>query len=373
MAESKMERLPLYKKVTNQLREQCFASAGEMLPPLRQLSQMLDVNHATVSRALRDLEQEGLVEIVPRKGIFSVSQAKNSENIEMVVLVSEHSNLLDVALRIAGGMQSATRKISATKGKVTTNRSVLALPPFPEVERFVGELKSRGTTGIVCLGFGFFEGDLAAQEEEFLSQVAQRIPVVLAGSSHPNLALDCVYGDPREQMQEFLEDCYSKGLRRFEYIGEHDDNLLQLERRECFAHFMEQNSLSWEWNALKTQDTSELASHLNALPDFPEVVVATNVRRALTVALEAQRRGLRLPDELHILCFASLLEHAQPLLPYASVIMMDEPEVGVRAVQLLQGKTTLEDNGEPVVERVPAYFISGPLHQTQVLLQPLIA
>ncbi|RYX84295.1 GntR family transcriptional regulator [bacterium] len=373
MAQSKTERLPLYKKVTNQLREQCFASAGEMLPPLRQLSQMLDVNHATISRALRDLEQEGLVEIVPRKGIFSVPQHTNNANIELVVFVSEHSNLLDVALRIAGGAQSACRKLSATQGKMSVNRSVLAVPPFPEVDRFVGDLKSRGTVGIICLGFGFFEGDMAAEEEEFLAQVAQKIPVVLVGSPQPEMGLDCVYGDPRAQMLEFLEDCYSKGLRRFEYMGEHDDNLSQLERRACFARFMEEKGLDWEWNEFKSHETPELAAQLNSLPHFPEVVVATNVRRALTVALEAQRRGLKLPEELHILCFASLLEHAQPLLPYASVIMMDEPEVGARAVQLLHGKSASESNGEPVVERVPAHFISGSLHSVEDPLEPVIA
>ncbi|BCM93763.1 hypothetical protein IAD21_05654 [Abditibacteriota bacterium] len=373
MAESKTERLPLYKKVTNQLREQCFASAGEMLPPLRQLSQMLDVNHATISRALRDLEQEGLVEIVPRKGIFSLPQSSGNANIELVVFVSERSNLLDVALRMSQGMQKACRKLSRPGMKISASRSVLSVPPFPEVERFVGELKSRGTTGIVCLGFGFLEGESATQEEEFIAQVAQKIPVVLIGSPHPTLKLDCVYGDPHVQMQEFLEECYARGLRRFEYIGDRGDNLLQRERRECFSQFMQENDLTWEWNDLKKQDTIQLAAHLNSLPDFPEVVVATNVRRALTVALEAQRRGLRLPEDLQLLCFASLLEHAQPLLPYASVIMLDEPEVGVRAVQLLQGKTTLENNRESVVERVPAHFISGLSHRIKEPLEPISA
>ncbi len=373
MANSKTERLPLYKKVTNQLREQCVASAGEMLPPLRQLSQMLDVNHATISRALRDLEQEGLVEIVPRKGIFSIPQASGEANIELVVFVSEQSNLLDVALRMSQGMQNACRKLSTTGMKIGASRSVLTVPPFPEVERFVSELKSRGTTGIVCLGFGFLKGESATEEEEFIAQVAQKIPVVLIGSPHPTLELDCVYGDPREQLEEFLEEFYARGLRRFEYMGDRGDNLLQRERHDCFSAFMQRNDLIWEWNELKFQDTTQLATHLNNLPDLPEVVVATNVRRALTVALEAQRRGLQLPEDLQILCFASLLEHAQPLLPYASVVMLDEPEVGVRAVQLLQEKAALKNNRKPVVERVPAHFISGPLHQVEEQLASTIA
>lgn len=364
MAHSKTERLPLYKKVTNQLREQCFASAGEMLPSLRQLSQTLEVNHATISRALRDLEREGLVEIVPRKGIFSVSRPASGAGIELVAFISDRSNPLDVALRISGGMQRACKALSSPAKPLSAHRSVLSVPPFPEVERFVGELKSRGTTGVVFFGFGFFEGEQAAQEDRFIAEVAQKIPVVLAGSSHPNLALDCAYADPNEQMREFLEHCFAQGLRRFEYLGDQGDNSLQRERRECFCHFMRAKNLKWAWNEFKVEDTLQLSSHLSSLTEFPEVVVATNVRRATTVALEAQRRGLRLPELLHLLCFASLPEHAEPLLPYASVIMLDEPEVGRQAVRLLQQKAS-KTSHEMEVERVPAHFISGPLHSAQ--------
>ena len=359
--QTKAERLPLYKKVTNQLREQCFVSAGEMLPPLRQLSQMLDVNHATVSRALRDLEQEGLVEIVPRKGVFSVSRPLDGANIELVAFISDGSNPLDVALRISQGMQGACERLSAPQKTLSASRSVLSVPPFPEVDRFVGELKSRGTMGIVCFGFGFFEGELAEQEDRFIAEIAQKIPVVLAGSPHPTLNLNCVYADPRPQMEEFLDFCFQKGLRRFEYLGDQGDNLLQRERRESFDGFMRENGLKWGWNGFKTDNTIELAPHLHSLPDFPEVVVATNVRRALTVALEAQRRGLRLPQDLQILCFASLSEHAQPLLPYASVIMLDEPGVGRKSVQLLRQKQK-QTGKEKRVERVHSHFLSGPLH-----------
>lgn len=366
MTHGEMERLPLYKKVTNQLREQCFASAGEMLPSLRQLSQTLEVNHATISRALRDLEREGLVEIVPRKGVFSVSRPSSNASIELVTLISDRSNPLDVALRISRGMHSACGKWSSPERKLCASRSVLPVPPFPEVGRFVGELKSRGTTGIVCFGFGYFDGETAQEEDRFIAGVAQKIPVVLAGSPHPNAGLNCVYGDPRAQMQQFLEHCYNTGLRRFEYLGDQGDNLLQRERRESFAQFMQENNLEWQWNEFKSQDTPHLSSRLNSLSDFPEVVVATNVRRATTVALEAQRRGLRLPEELHILCFASLLEHAGPLLPYASVIMLDEPGVGFEAVRLLQQKP--EQTGGLVIERVPGHFISGPLHGAEELL-----
>lgn len=369
MPETKLGRLPLYKRVTDQLREQCFASAGEMLPSLRQLSQTLDVNHATISRALRDLEQEGVVEIVPRKGTFSVSRprplALSQVNVELVVFVNELANLLDVALLIAEGMNRESQRLQSGGMSPLVSRSLLTSGSLPEAERFVAELKSRGTTGVVCLGYGFLEGEAAREEADFIGQVAQKIPVVLAGSSHPTLDLNCVYGDPHQQMQQFLDRCHNQGLRHFEYLGDRGNNSLQRQRCQDFQSFLAEKGLSWEWGSLKMQDTPELAEHLRDLPVLPQVVVATNVRRALTLALEAQRRGLKLPEDLQILCFASLLEHAQPLLPYASVVLLDEPQVGVRAMQLLQ-KMGAANESQPSTKRVPAHFISGPLFNPEV-------
>lgn len=356
-------RTPLYIKVTHQLREHCFAAEGEMLPPLRQLSQMLNVNHATVSRALRDLEREGLVEIVPRKGIFSIPVSKSNAGMELVVLVSEQVNLLDVAKPILDGMRRERKNLAPPEAAKVT-RSILAVPPFPDADRFVAEVKARGTGGIVLLGFGFFKDEQAAQEERFISEVSAKIPVVLAGSPQTTFNLDCVYGDTHIQMQEFLEHCYEQGLRRFEYLGSRGNNLLQRSRREEFDNFTREKGLDWEWRDLRTLDAVSLTESLRAMPEFPEVVVATNVQRAMTVALEAQRRGLKLPQDLHLLCFASLLEHAQPLLPYATVVMMDEPGVGARAVQVLQNRMKAGRDSEPQFESVPAHFASGPLYGT---------
>lgn len=365
MTETKAGRQPLYKKVTNQLREHCFASSGEMLPSLRQLSQMLDVNPATVSRALKDLEDEGILEVVPRKGIFAIPRPVGVANIELVVFMHERTDTLDVALKIFEGMGRECERLSASGREFKASRSVLSEPPLPDVDKFVGELRSRGTVGVVFLEHSYLEGDAAQDETNFIAQVAQKLPVVLAGSPHQTLELDCVYGDPYRQMQEFLQVCFDKGLRRFEYLGERETNQLQRQRREDFQDFMAENGLLWNWSDLKTLDTPQLAEALRTLPDLPEVVVATNMRRALTIALEAQRRGLRLPEELQILCFASLLEHAQPLLPYATIVMINEPEVGVRAVQLLRRKMEPGSRAGHTKERVPGNFASGPLHRSE--------
>lgn len=369
MPTTKPGRTPLYVKVSRQLREQCQASAGGMLPSLRQLSQDLDVNHATISRALRDLEREGLVEIVPRKGVFSVPRPALDANVEFVVLVNDKANLLDVALLMSRGMERACRGAQADGRTLNATRSFLSESALPEADGFVETLRARGTVGAAFLGFGYLEGEAARREDEFLAAVARKMPVVLVGSPHATLDLDCIYGDPNRQMEEFLRHCYEAGLRRFEYLGDLGDNLLQSRRRAAFDGFLARRDLRWQWNDFRKHDSAELAAQLRALPELPEVVVATNVPRALTITLEAQRRGLQLPRELHVLCFASVLEHAQPLLSYASVILIDEPEVGARAVRLLQRKINDAASGQgdlkpSTAELVPARFCNGPLSRS---------
>ena len=364
-------RTPLYKQISRQLREQCHASAGEMLPSLRQLSQDLDVNHATISRALRDLEQEGIVEIVPRKGIFSVPRPTRDANLEFVVLVNDKANLLDVALLMSRGMERACRGAKVEGRTLNAMRSLLSESSLPDADDFVDSLRARGTVGAAFLGFGYLEGEAAQRETDFIDAVAQRMPVVLVGSPHATLDLDCVYGDPNRQMEEFLRHCHDDGARRFEYLGDQGDNLLQSRRREAFDGFLARRGLRWQWNDLRKPDYSTLEAQLRALPELPEVVVATNVARALTITLEAQRRGLRLPDELRVLCFASVLEHAQPLLSYAEVILLDEPEVGARAVRLLQQRIADGASGKGASKKafpelVPAQFCNGPLAHTAI-------
>ena len=368
MTKTKHERMPLYQKVTGQLREQCLAAGGEMLPSLRQLSQDLEVNHATVSRALRALESEGLVEIVPRKGIFSVARPAQEANIEFVVLVNDQANLLDVAARMAQGIRRECRAGKFDNRAIQVKRSLLAETSLPQAENWVDEARARGTVGVVFLGFGYLEGELAERETEFIAAVARKMPVVLAGSPHPTLDLDCVYGDPNAQMLEFLGYCYERGARRFEYLGDMGNNPLQQKRRQAFVEFLLQHDLSWHWDALRPHQGARLESALRALPALPEVVVATNLYRAFTITLEAQRRGLRLPNELDILSFASVPEDAQPLLPYNSVVLLDEPAVGRGAARLLRQRLENGSNEKTRIEAVPAAFCSGPMSRETALV-----
>jgi len=63
---------PLYEQVAAELRRALAegeAKPGERLPPAKDLARVLGVNTNTVLRALRQLQEEGLLELRPGKGI----------------------------------------------------------------------------------------------------------------------------------------------------------------------------------------------------------------------------------------------------------------------------------------------------------------
>lgn len=64
---------PLYQQLVRQIKNAIVAralSAGERLPPVRDMAAELVINPNTVARAYRELEWEGLLESTPGRGTF---------------------------------------------------------------------------------------------------------------------------------------------------------------------------------------------------------------------------------------------------------------------------------------------------------------
>jgi DNA-binding LacI/PurR family transcriptional regulator len=160
-------------------------------------------------------------------------------------------------------------------------------------------------------------------------------------------------------MKAFLEQCYAEGFRNFEYLGRGTSLPHQRIRHEAFCNFVMEHGLTWRGNDFDKLSTPDLAAAFKNLKTLPEVVVAANINRALTIILEAQRRGLQLPDEMRVLCFASVAEQAAPILPYATVALLDEVAVGERAAHLVLERWNRKPGTNPSAhwELLPAQLI----------------
>jgi len=355
-AEVTFDRSLLYERVREELRQRCQVEAGTSLPSLRQLSSELDVNHLTISRALRDLENEGLVEVVPRKGVFVRDHGGQSipANIELVSLNSHQPWISDISSHILRGMGEA-----AHGGMV--HGTTLTVPPFPDVKSFVKMLRDRHVGAVLFLGVSYLKYPESLAEANFIHQVAQEMPVLAVGSPHGMVEMDCIYGDPRGLTRDYLERCYEKGLRRFGFLGSYPERATGLERLEVFKKFVLTHNIQWE-----DRYVLNYSSHIRAdvekffaIDPFPEVLLTADIYYASAALMEAQKRGLVPGKDIHFLTFSSNAAEVQHLLSDVSVILIEEVKVGKRAYELAQEKIfNPEQNDKAKTVRVPARFLN---------------
>lgn len=347
-------RIPLFEQVREQLRERCTEEAGGMLPSLRQLSQDMEVNHLTVSRALRDLEEEGLVEVIPRKGIFINAVQQKLEKVELITFFSEKQSLFDIAACVMQGMKEAG------DGAVIHGRSV-SIPPIPSANQLLEQFREQEVSAVIFLGAGYLDYPDSLHESMLIHEISRKLPVIIVGCPVESLPLDCVYGDPRLQLQEYLEAAYKKGMRRFAYLGSEISRIHFQERVAIFKEFLLDHGIRWDRQYMPSEDhdCTQSVQNLLSLDPMPEVVIAANLHYAFAVVMEAQRRNLTPGQDIHILCFASIEEDARPILPYATVILLDEVAMGRRAFEIAHQRLSGATETEPQCERLPAKFLNN--------------
>lgn len=356
-----LDKSLLYERVRETLRERCRQEDGSTLPSLRQLSSELDVNHFTISRALRDLEAEGIVKILPRRGIFIQQQTRQPKH-KRVELATFNSGLKNISSCLVQGVEEIA-------GNGMIHHTMLGQSPLPDGDTFLSVLKERSVEAVVFNGVSYSQYPHSLDEANLIHRVAQELPIVIVGSPHQIVVADCVYGDTRPAMRQYLEACRSKGFARFSFLGATRWRPANNERFECFKDFILAHRLQWDesWIIYDTQKTyRESVRQMLAQPIKPQVIIAYSASCAYAAIIEVQRCGLQPGRDVHILTFASLMSDVDALTPDATVVFIDEIEVGRRAYRLLQEKSSAAVGAsslEPCVELVPARFINNLLEE----------
>jgi len=98
---STKDGIPIYKQIINQIKYMVASGrlrAGEKLPPVRKLAEILLINPNTVARAYRDLETLGLVQTRQGSGVcVSEGPSPLAQEQKMKILTERADSLLTEA------------------------------------------------------------------------------------------------------------------------------------------------------------------------------------------------------------------------------------------------------------------------------------
>ena len=345
---------PLYEQVREHLREYCLANGPDTpLAPVREICESLGVNQGTLTRALRDLETDGLLHIIPRKGMY-VSAAPKA-TVELLTMLGEPDSLSPIGQQFLEGMQNARNSSETITATTITGAS------YPDAKKFAELLRLRQVAALAVSGHGYRDFPVSLEETNFIYFLSKRLPVVLLGKPHRSLELDCVYTDARPQMLAWMRNCYDKGIRRFGYITTKSNAVHYQERYEAFRQFHLDHAMQWHPELIPTAESGtaeemqrEKTLKLLKLDPLPEAIIATFPDSAYHLILEAHRRGLKPGEDIHILCFTGQRSMVHAVEPYASTILLHEAEMGRAAMQRMEERLNGTGHLEPYIQRLTA-------------------
>lgn len=367
------QQTPLYEQVREHLRAICLANGPNTpLPSVRDLCEKLGVNHNTLTRALRDLEADGLVQVLPRKGTFvrELPQA----GIELMIMVrnvrGSDANLSTIDTLLTGMQQ--------TGGGNGTVMEAWFDSPFPDVEKYLDILRLRRVSALAATSYDYRDFPEAWDEAHFLYSLSRHMPLVLVGKPHRWLELDTVYCDPRPQIRQWLEQCHKMGVRQFGYINTISTISTARhyqERMEEFRQFLLEHGLVWHAEHILSLSHQNLHSGRNVpasgggrerdmivglLDQEPRVqaVVCLSTSSAYTLIIEAHRRGLEPGKDIHLLCIGTDFHDAEPIAPYVSIVNLQTEDLGRVTMELIQERVRGKGEPAPFVQRIPAQLMA---------------
>ena len=273
--------------------------AGAFLPSERELARRHGMNKNTVRRALKAMERDGLVEVVPRHG-YRVTAGKGAHAAASRLLLAyvpfELQNLsawgptpdqLLLALR-----QAASRHGWSLLTTAALRRSV------PDI---VLELRSIRVSGVVLDG--------NASDELIGAVHASGIPLVLADNWRMQVPVDSVMQDGEMGGLLAVQHLLQQGCRHPAWFGMRmveADGILNVHRMDRFngacagmelAGMPFKHSLVLDADIMGAEKASQALFQQRPRPDG---VVALWTRHAMAVAEAARAAGVRLGQDLHL-------------------------------------------------------------------------
>ena len=181
--------------------------------------------------------------------------------------------------------------------------------------------------------------DLSAEHLRMLEQ--RNVPYVLLDREVAGLHADAVIGDSRTGTRSMIASLIEMGHTRIGFINGDDQVSTARERRAGYMEALVAAGLPVEERlmitaSLQEEDQQLLAPWFSDHPsnEQPTAVFAASYIQALSIVKEARRLGLRIPEDLSIVCFDEL-GCMEELNPFLSIVSQPAYEFGKLGFKML--------------------------------------
>jgi LacI family transcriptional regulator len=177
------------------------------------------------------------------------------------------------------------------------------------------------------------------------------MPYVLMDRSVANLTCDLVQSDSIGGARRLVEHLLDLGHRRIAFIGSQPNISTARDRLRGYREALQRAGIPQD-ETLVVESTFQVesgyaaAQHLLDRARPPSAILAVNNFVAVGVVRAARERGLRIPEDLALVCFDDV-EHAALLCPFLTVMEQPAELFGTIAAQILLDRIAGRGSARP--------------------------
>ncbi|MDB5084782.1 MAG: LacI family transcriptional regulator [Bacilli bacterium] len=167
----------------------------------------------------------------------------------------------------------------------------------------------------------------------------KELPFVIIDRDIPGLSCDKVLGDSLLGTHQIMEHLIAQGHRRIAYLSGSKHISTSRLRLQGYTEVLAKHGLQVDPSLVvetnyKLSGGQEAVQHLLQLTNLPTAIFAANNFLAVGAIKELREHGLRVPDDLSVVCFDDL-DLLSDLNPFLTVAAQPSYDFGVKAVELL--------------------------------------
>ena len=352
-----MKKAAIYQVIYQELVKRILAgewSGGALLPTEAALAAQYGVSRITSRHALTLLADNGYIRRTQGKGSVVVEEKRKTPILGLALTGFDALFGTDFIKGVFGEAEEQGYLVLMQTGYTT-----------PEHEgRCLRRLQAAGVEGIISVPM--YDSLHYADELELLTR---EIPMVFADRRVVGVNVPLVCTDNSQSMQQLYRHLRACGYRRIAFISSRPDSTAVADRMRGYQQAAapgrdggKRLMLTTLRSPLPGMDNADSRAYdMGQIEDFllrnreVEAVIAHTYKVALLVRETAERIGLRVPQDLAIVCFDAPrgVEGDQPF----AHIRQNEYEIGAKAVQHLLDII----GGRPVPDTtyVSAVFVDG--------------